>query len=159
MDATRRFLPALAAIAALLFLPAARAALPESDEREIQSFVLTEAGLAKYMRATRSLKGIEIDDCADDAGIESLAEAAAKIDAVPGAKAAVQAAGLTSREYVVFAFSLIHNAFASYALQSPGGTLPPGTSMANVEFIRAHSAELEKLAADTDDATCESAGG
>jgi hypothetical protein len=159
MDALRRFLPALAAIAAMLLLPAAHAALPEADEREIQSFVLTEAGFTKYMRATRSLKGIEIDDCADETGITSLAEAASKIDAVPGAKAAVKAAGLTSREYVVFAFSLIHNAFASYALQSPGGTLPPGTAMANVEFIRAHSAQLEKLAAETDDATCESAGG
>jgi hypothetical protein len=159
MDAMRRFWPALAAIAVMLLLPAAHAALPEADDLEIQSFVLTEAGLAKYMRATRSLKGIPIDDCAGGTGISSLAEAAARIDAVPGAKAAVQAAGLTSRQYVVFAFSLIHNAFASYSLQAPGGTLPPGTSMANVEFIRAHLAELEKLAAETADSTCESAEG
>jgi hypothetical protein len=74
---------------------------------------------------------------------------------VPGAKAAVQSAGMTSREYVVFAFSLIQNGMAAYLLDTPGGRLPPGVSRSNVDFYRQHAGELEKLAAETEDESCE----
>jgi hypothetical protein len=73
---------------------------------------------------------------------------------VPGARAAVQSAGMTSREYVVFAFSLIENAFASYALEQPDGKLPPGISMANIEFLRSHAGEIQALAIETESAEC-----
>ncbi|MGH8203633.1 MAG: hypothetical protein ACREST_03430, partial [Steroidobacteraceae bacterium] len=86
--------------------------------------------------------------------VDSLAAAAAKIDAAPGAKSAVESAGMTSREYVVFAFALIENAMAAYALEQPGGKLPPGISMENVEFFRKHAGEMEKLASETVDAGC-----
>ena len=73
---------------------------------------------------------------------------------MPGAKAAVKSAGLTSREYVVFAFSLIENAYASYALEQPGGKLPPGVSMTNIEFLRKNSGVIEQLANETEVADC-----
>lgn len=88
-----------------------------------------------------------------------LTEAAARIDAEPRAKAAVQVAGMTSREYVVFVFSLVQNGLASYTLQTPGANLPAGVSMANVEFFRKHSAALEKLAAETEVESCEEEAG
>jgi hypothetical protein len=145
-------LPGALALLAILtpVVPAAHGQLlPDADAREVQNYVLTEAGLARYAQATRSLNGVQIQDCNDDSEVRSLAEAAAKIDAEPRAKAAVKAAGMTSREYVVFVFSLVQNGLASYALQTPGAKLPAGVSMANVEFFRAHAAELEKLAAET----------
>lgn len=148
------------ACAALLAFCGARAAdLPDADTREIQSYVLTEEGLARYMRATRGLKGIDIAACGEAPDVASIADAAARIDAVPAAKAAVKAAGLTSREYVVFAFTLIETGFAAYALETPGGRLPPGVNRANVEFFRRHAGELQQLAVDTEDGGCEPDGG
>jgi hypothetical protein len=142
-------------LAAALLLPAARAeTLPEADTREVRSYALTEIALGKYVEATRKLSAIPLDCAAEEPGISNLTEAAARIDAMPGGKAALQSAGLTSREYVVFAFSLIENAYASYALEQPGGKLPPGVSMTNVEFLRRNSGVIEQLANETELADC-----
>jgi hypothetical protein len=155
MSPSNGLLHACVAAAALLLLPAARAeSLPEADTREVRSYTLTEAALGKYVEATRKLSVIPLKCDQDDPDIGSLTEAAARIDAVPGAKAAVQSTGLTSREYVLFAFSLIENAFASYALEQPGGKLPPGVSMSNVEFLRRNSGVIEQLANETEVADC-----
>jgi hypothetical protein len=58
----------------------------------------------------------------------------------------------------VFAFALIENAFAAFELEQPGGRLPAGISMSNIEFLREHSAVIERLANDTDVAACEEGG-
>lgn len=161
MSPSHGLLHAFVAAAALALLPVARAeTLPEADTREVRAYALTEAALGKYVEATRKLSAIPLE-CQDEADpdIGSLTEAAARIDAVPGAKAVVQSAGLTSREYVVFAFSLIENAFASYALEQPGGKLPPGVSMSNIEFLRRNSGVIERLANETEIADCVEADG
>jgi hypothetical protein len=146
---------AFIAAAALMLLPMARAeTLPDADTREVRAYTLTEIALGKYVEATRKLSAIPLDCDYDNPDIGSLTEAAARIDAVPGAKAAVRSAGLTSREYVLFAFSLIENAFASYALEQRGGKLPPGVSMSNVEFLRKNSGVIEQLANETEVAGC-----
>ena len=147
-------------VSALLLLPAARAeTLPDADTREVRAYTLTETALGKYVEATRTLSAIPLDCSADEPEVGSLTDAAARIDAVPGAKAVVKSAGLTSREYVVFAFSLIENAYASFALDQPGGKLPPGVSMSNVEFLRAHAGVIEQLANETEIAGCAEDGG
>jgi hypothetical protein len=149
----------LAATAILLLLPTSRAEpLPEADEREVRSYTLTEAALDKYVQATRALSRVPLACESESPGVKSLSDAAAKIDAVPGARAAVQSAGMTSREYVLFAFSLIENAFASYDLDRLGGRLPPGISMANVDFLRTHQAKIQALAAETGAAECVESG-
>jgi hypothetical protein len=145
-----------AALVAACAVCAARAAdLPDADTREIQSYVLTEEGLARYMRATRGLKGIDIAACDEGPDVASIADAVARIDAVPAAKAAVNSAGMTSRQYVVFAFALIETGFAAYSLDAPGGRLPPGVNRANVEFFRKHAGDLQRLAVETEDGGCE----
>ncbi len=139
----------------LLLLPAALGeALPEADTREVRAYTLTDAALGKYVEATRKLSAIPLDCSAGGSDVGSLSDAAARIDAVPGARAAVRSAGLTSREYVVFAFALIENAFASYALEQPGGKLPPDISMSNIEFLRRNSGVIEQLANETEVAGC-----
>ena len=155
MPQSHGFPVVLAAAAALLLLPAARAdTLPEADAREVRAYALTDAVLRKYVEATRKLSAIPLDCKADDRGIDNLDDAAAKVDAMPGARAALRSAGLTSREYVVFAFALIENAYAAYSLEQPGGKLPPGISMANVEFLRRNAGVIERLANETEVATC-----
>ncbi len=151
----------LCALAALLLaLPAAQAKmLPDPDTREVRAYTLTEAGFAKYVKATRALKAAKFENCVasddDDDSADSIASAAAMIDAVPAATAALQSAGLSSHEYVVFAFSLLENGMASYMMQTPGGKMPDGINPANVDFIRKHTADLQQLANESDEESCE----
>lgn len=139
------------AVALIQALPIASFAqgAPDRDTREINAYVLTEKGLAKYTTATHALGAIakrlsgNCDD--DDDGAQSIAATVARIDAISEAKAAIQSAGLTTREYVVFSWSLFQSGMAAWGLSQPGGKLPPGVSMANVEFYRAHEAEIKKF--------------
>ena len=72
----------------------------------------------------------------------------------PKAKAAIESAGMTPREYLVFSFSLFQSGMAAWALSQPGGTLPPGVSKANVDFYRSHEQALKKLAPQQGSDTC-----
>ena len=144
-----------------LFAPGAAIAQKSSDAetREIQAYVLTEAGLAKYTQATRNLRAHAKEmpkDC-DSPDNQSLAQLVARVNAVPVARAAITSAGLTVRDYYVFTMSLVHNGVASWALTQPGGKLTAGTSMANINFVRAHEAAITKLnkASDSDSDDCD----
>ena len=122
--------------------------LADRDANEIASYVLTDAALAKYTKAVHKLQPLKEQlpqDCDHEEDPQSLNDMAARIDGVPGVKAALKAAGMTSREYLVFSWSLFQNGMAAWALEQPGGQLPPGVKMANVKFYRAHEAEVKKL--------------
>lgn len=147
----------LAACATALLAPALAVA-QDRDTQEVQSYVLTEAGLGKYTQATKKLAAMEDaipDDCDDDSDSTSLDDMVAKLNSVPGASAAIQSAGMTTREYVVFSWSLGLNGLAAWALSQPGGKLPPGTSKANVDFYKKHEAELQQLQGIGGDGDCE----
>jgi hypothetical protein len=130
----------------------------DRDSKEVSNYVLTEAGLAKYTQAAHSMKPLldkSPEACKEDSeSAKSLDQMAAKLNAVPGAKAAMQAAGISAREYMVFSMSLVQNAMAAWALDQPGGKLPPGVQMANVKFYRAHEAALKKLGEETKSGGC-----
>jgi hypothetical protein len=133
-----------------LALPGAAIAANPDDHREISSYVLTETGLAKFSRATRNLAAIpgaceDEDEDDDDSTSQSIDQMVAEIGATPGAVAAIQSAGLTPREYVLFMFSMLQNGMAAWAQDQPGGKLPPGVSQANVDFYRKHEAALTAL--------------
>lgn len=89
-------------------------------------------------------------------GSTSLNDMATRMDAVPGVKSALKAAGMTSREYVSRVHvSVFQSGMAVLAVQQPGGKLPPGVKMATVNFYRAHEAELTKLGELTTQADCD----
>ncbi len=151
---------------ALLVAFAVAAVVPGSafaqdrDTQEIQSYVLTDAGLAKYQQATKNFAALPArsgSDCEEDEDSDSrsLDELVAKFNAVPGGKAAIQSAGMTTREYFVFTLSIFQNGMAAWALTQPGGKLPAGISKANVDFYNRHAAEFEKLDALKKDDECE----
>lgn len=141
---------AMAALSMALLLPGSASA-QDRDTQEVSRYTLTEAGLAKYSQATKkiaALPGAQQSDCDDDDSESmSLDQMAAKFDATPGVKAAIQSAGMTTREYVVFMWSIFQNGMAAWALEQPGGKLPAGTSNANVDFYKNHQAEIAKLEA------------
>ena len=121
----------------------------DRDTREITSYVLTEAGLTKYIQATKNLDALAKkihSDCDADDEAKSLNDFVARVNAIPGVQAAVQSAGMTTREYVVFMFSLFQNGMAAWALDQPGGKLPPDVSKANVDFYKKHTATIQKMA-------------
>jgi hypothetical protein len=134
---------------ATLMAPPAHAVLPDADAQEVSRYVLTDAGLAKYTTATQKLGTLaasvnsKCDD--DDATSSSLSQIVAKADAAPGVKAAIQSAGMTTREYIVFSMSLLQVGIAAWVADQPGGAPPSGVSMDNVKFYRAHKAAVEKL--------------
>ena len=139
-------------ILAIAFLFFAMTALAQDrDTQEINRYVLTEAAFAKYTKATHKLQPLagllSAGDADDEEGFRSLSESVARIDAVPEAKAAIHSAGMTTREYVVFGLSLFQNGVAAWALDQPGGQLPPGVSRANVDFCKKHEAAIQKLRA------------
>jgi hypothetical protein len=132
--------------------------LADRDTREIADYVLTESALAKYAQAVRTLQPLMRQmpqDCDGSEGPTSLNEMAAGMDGVPGVKSALKAAGMTSREYLVFSLSVFQNGMAALALGQPGGKLPPGVKMANVNFYRLHETELTKLGELTKHVDCE----
>lgn len=156
----------LTAATVVLMVPAASIAqgFPDRDAREISGYVLSEAALAKYTKATANLGDVSkqvLGNCDDDDddGASSLDESAARINAVPGAQAAIRSAGMTTREYVVFTWSLFEAGMAAWAVEQPGGKLPPGVSRANVDFYRAHEASLQQLSNQGGSDSCEETEG
>lgn len=145
-----------ACASALLASPPAAA--QDRDAEAVAGYALTDAGLAKYIKATKNLAalpGSKPGDCDTGADSMSLDEMVAALDGVPGAKAAIQSAGTTSREYVLFSWSILHNGLAAWAISQPGGKLPAGTSKANVDFYQKHEAELQQLEALKQDDDCD----
>jgi secreted trypsin-like serine protease len=140
----------LAVLALALMLPAPSQALTARDTQEINSYVLTDAGLARYVKAIKALGPIAknmSNDCddEDDSDTQSIDQMVARVNSVAGAKAALQSAGMTPREYVIFTMSIFQTGIASWGLTQPGGKLPPGVSTANVNFYRKNEAAMTKL--------------
>ena len=145
-----------ACASALLASPLAAA--QDRDAQEVAGYALMDTGLAKYTKATKNLAalpGSKPGDCDTGTDSMSLDEMVAALDGVRGAKAAIQSAGMTTREYVVFSWSILHNGLAAWAISQPGGKLPAGTSKANVDFYQKHEAELQQLEALKPDEDCD----
>lgn len=146
------------AVALLVTSVSTALSFPDPDAKEVNSYVLSEAALAKYTRAVDNLQPLMksiAQSCDDDESASSLNAMAARMDAVAGVKAAVQSAGMTTREYLVFSFSMFQNGLAAWALSQPGGKLPPGVQMANVNFYRAHEAAFNQLGEKSKAANCD----
>ena len=125
------------------------AAAQDREAQEVSRYVLTESGLAKFAQATRNIAAVpgacerQEDDDSDD--LKSIDQMVAKLNSVPGMQAAIQSAGFTSREYVVFMFSMMQSGMAAWAVSQPGGKLPPGISQANVDFFKQHETAMAAI--------------
>jgi hypothetical protein len=148
MRASGRIPAALLGALAISVIAPRPALAQDADAQEVLRFTLTDAGLARYTQATKKLAALPAGtgECDDgNADSQSLDEMAARLKALPGAQAALQSAGMTSREYIVFSMSLLQNGMAAWAVKQPGGSVPPGVSKANVDFVNRHEAELKTL--------------
>jgi hypothetical protein len=148
MSINSRFAAAFAFAMSITLISPELAVAQDRDSREVSAYVLTESGLSKFGLASKNLAAVpgacaaENDD-GDD--LQSIDQMVAKLNSVPGVQAAIQSAGLTSREYVVFMFSMMQNGMAAWALKQPDGKLPPGVSQANVDFYNRHEGAMAQL--------------
>ena len=147
----RHRLAELLIVAAALGL-AGPAAASDSDKREISGYVLSEAGLGKFAQATHNLAAVPgacaREDEDDGSNSKSIDQMVAKLESTPGAKAAIQSAGMTSREYIVFMFSMMEAGLSSWAVSQPGGKLPPGVQQSNVDFYKKHETAMAAIGKD-----------
>lgn len=130
-----------------LLLPVAAFAEEDRDTQEINRYVLTEATLAKYANAIENLRPLasQVIACEDSEGVESIQAMVTRIDSNPAAREAMQSAGLKTREYVVFGLAAFRAGMAAWALEQPGGKLPPGFQKKNVDFYNANKAAMEAI--------------
>lgn len=152
---------AIAAIAAVVTATPAmshaqKAPAADPDMQVLASYRLTEGTLHKVMQAGRNLAAMAKDPTVresmqsqdDQPEAKTIAAMAAQFDAVPPMKKALASAGLTSREYAVFTLSLLQASFAAALMDAKGQyqlkELPKGTPRENVDFVRAHRAELQR---------------
>ncbi|HEX6536278.1 MAG TPA: hypothetical protein VF041_16930 [Gemmatimonadaceae bacterium] len=154
---------AIAAIAASASaIPVAAHAQQSDDAALLARYRLTETTLHKVIQASRNLMAAYKDpavreelakrenDGTPDA--KTIADIGAQFDALPPAKRAINAAGLTSREYALATMSLFQASMAAALMDAKGKfqlkELPKGTPKENVDFVRAHKAELEQWRAE-----------
>lgn len=130
-----------------LLLPWSAFAEEDRDTQEINRYVLTEATLSKYASAVEKLRPLasQVASCEESEGVESIHDMVTRMDRNPAIKGAIQSAGLTTREYVVFSLGVFQAGMAAWALDQPGGTLPPGFQKKNVDFYNAHKAAIEAI--------------
>ena len=151
---TRSLLIAVLFVAAIVGQPTRAASSGDADLRELSRYTLTMADVNKYAAANANLAKISKaedgeDEDKGDSDKESLDDMAARIGRIPEARKAIEAAGLTSRQYAVITMALFQAAFAQYAVEQGADIAKVASDAhvnpANIRFVKEHKAELEKL--------------
>ena len=177
IDAVRRVPRAFARILAIAGLSLAAVAADASiaaaqpdmgalgqmfDDPALASYRLTSSNLTKFLAATQALNGLDGDsfDLEDQIDMDNpedvnIADIAAAFDGEPRVKNAINGAGLSSREYVTFLFSMLQAMFGSIAVQMGGdealAQMPNGVLKQNIQFFLEHQDEFEALGNDDED--------
>lgn len=138
---------------AICALPTQASPKDDADLRELSRYELTMTDVRKFAAANANLakhpKVEDGDDGDEDRSSESLDEMAARIARIPEARKAIEAAGLTVRQYAVVTMALFQASFAQYAVEQ--GADPAkvardaGVNPANLRFVKEHKQELEML--------------
>jgi len=131
--------------------PATPASSAEPTSAEISNYPLDMDKMRKMATTMKYLGEAAQSDpaAADVARIgndESTAQTIAKLEGNASARAALQKAGWSARDYVWTTAAYLQAGMTQGILAStPGAKAPAGQSMKNVEFLRAHSREIDKL--------------
>jgi hypothetical protein len=75
----------------------------------------------------------------------STSQMIANLERHPLAKRVLSQAGLSARDYVWTTAAYMQAAMTAGVMQMPGAKAPEGMNMKNVEFVKAHNAELETM--------------
>ena len=108
------------------------------DKARLDRYFAALANLGALVKQDPSLDGLEMGDS------ETTEQFVARIEAQPRIRAALAQAGMSAREYVRTSEALVASMYLVSMLET--GTikeLPPEANKANVEFVKAHMAEIE----------------
>ena len=126
----------------------------------LANYRLTTGNLDKFVLATTALKELEDEDIdigdhidMDDPENMDIGEIAAAFDSEPRIKTAINGAGMSSREYVTFLFSMMQAMFASVLVQMSGeqalANFPASSTLkANIEFFTQNQDAFQALGDD-----------
>jgi hypothetical protein len=126
------------------------------NDPALRDYRLTSANLDKFIRATNALKALEDEDIdiedrlnMDDPADVDLGEIAAAFDSEPRIKNAINGAGMSSRDYVTFLFSMMQAMFGSVMVQMGGeqalNDMANGVLKDNIRFFTENQAAFEAL--------------
>lgn len=110
------------------------------DMGKVKAWMQAQTNLAMAAKADPAM------DPAQNISEENVAQYVARLDAAPRMRAAIEAAGLSTREFAHIGDTLLGAMMANAALQ--GGQLkriPGGIDPASVEFVKQHDAEIQAL--------------
>jgi len=128
----------------------------DADARAIAAYRLSEATMTKFIAASRGMAAASrasrdtvADDEEEEESAQTIAGIAAFYDGQPAARRALASAGLTSREYVTFMFTLFQAGMAAWLVEQHGwDKLPPEIARENVVFYQRHKTRLDSLTAE-----------
>lgn len=126
----------------------------EPTANDIADYKLDMDRMRKYAAAMRGFASIAATDSAAAQAMgthadQSTAQAIARIESSPAAMRVLRDAGLTPTDFVWTTAAWLQAAMTQAALDAnPQANLIPGQNPQNVEFVRAHRAELEALTRD-----------
>jgi hypothetical protein len=125
----------------------------KEEEREINAYRLTRPKMAQFGKATKNLiaaieKNPKLFDQPSGTKKQNRIEDLVNLtNQIPEAKQAIEAGGMTAKEYWTFQMAMVYASTGDIVLKS-GGQLPAGYSRENVEFYRANETEFIKLGED-----------
>lgn len=117
---------------------------------EISNYELTMDRMRQWMTASRNLAAAAENEPSlepPDADEASFSQMIAWYEQHPAARQALRGAGIAPRDFVLTTLAYVQ-AGMTHAIMgmSKDVTLPEGQSGRNVEFVRTHQADLERLA-------------
>lgn len=127
----------------------------DKDLKEISAYTWTMPKFKQLMTAMANLGKVARQDpkmasALEDSGNLTIDQSAARYGAVPPVKQALRDAGLTPREFAVAQGAWLQSAMSygvmkQYKLSPDSVSRSTGVSKANLEFFRAHEAEIDQM--------------
>jgi len=130
---------------------AATATTREPTANDIADYKLDMDKMRKYSAAMKGFASLAKTDSAAAEAMgthanETTAQTIARIESSPAAMRVLRDVGLTAKDFVWITAAWLQAAMTQAVLESsPQSKLPEGQNPQNVEFLRAHRAELEAM--------------
>lgn len=123
----------------------------EPSANEISNYKLDMDKMRKYAVAIKGFQSLSATDSAAAEAVasqpnQSMAQTVAHIESSPVAMKVLRDAGLSAKDYIWITAAYLQGAMTAAMLEAnKDAKLPDGQNPQNVEFVRAHRAELEGL--------------
>jgi hypothetical protein len=128
----------------------APALVGEPTANDVSNYELSMDRMRKWIAAMKGFAAEAKRDSTAASAMQmdqnaSTSQMIANLERHPLAKRVLSQAGLSARDYVWTTAAYMQAAMTAGVMQMPGAKAPEGMNMKNVEFVKAHNAELETM--------------